>query len=245
MAKTSDYDESPGRYFKQKKSSHGKVAYIVYSGNEVGVFYNWYVFFFSVEHISKYLFPRTAASIAISGLEDDNKVYKGYSSYRDAHGAWDEFVNTGRLPGNVALLLGSKPYPVPPILPALPHPLVPPTTPQRVRAYNPHSASPMSPIPSQTLFAPRSGHAAATSSPSYAPASTGNHLNTPIVLPSTPPAPTSTQSRSAAALAIVLEEAHRANHEDFWVVFTGITPGVHQGRQVSIFVHSIQFYCIC
>jgi len=45
VAKTSDYDESVGRYFKQKKSSQGKLAYVVYSGNEVGVFYNWYVFF--------------------------------------------------------------------------------------------------------------------------------------------------------------------------------------------------------
>ena len=45
MAETSDYDESMGRYFKQKKSSQGKLAYVVYSGNEVGVFYNWYVFF--------------------------------------------------------------------------------------------------------------------------------------------------------------------------------------------------------
>lgn len=43
-AETSDYDES-SRYFKQKKSSQGKLAYVVYSGNEVGVFYNWYVFF--------------------------------------------------------------------------------------------------------------------------------------------------------------------------------------------------------
>jgi hypothetical protein len=40
VAGTSNYDESTGRYFKQKKSLHGKVAYVVYSGNEVGVFYN-------------------------------------------------------------------------------------------------------------------------------------------------------------------------------------------------------------
>jgi hypothetical protein len=45
VAETSEYDEPVGRYFKQKKSSHGKVAYVVYSGNEVGVFYNWYMFF--------------------------------------------------------------------------------------------------------------------------------------------------------------------------------------------------------
>ena len=34
----------PDRYFKQPKSMHGKVAYVVYAGKEVGVFYNWYMF---------------------------------------------------------------------------------------------------------------------------------------------------------------------------------------------------------
>ena len=29
------------RYVKQNKSALGKVAYVVYAGNHVGVFYNW------------------------------------------------------------------------------------------------------------------------------------------------------------------------------------------------------------
>ena len=29
------------RYIKQKKSAQGKLAYVVYAGNNVGVFYNW------------------------------------------------------------------------------------------------------------------------------------------------------------------------------------------------------------
>jgi hypothetical protein len=29
------------RYTKQTKSALGKVAYVVYAGNDVGVFYNW------------------------------------------------------------------------------------------------------------------------------------------------------------------------------------------------------------
>lgn len=37
------------RYFKQKKSAHGKLAYVVFAGNDVGVFYNWYVFISSCE----------------------------------------------------------------------------------------------------------------------------------------------------------------------------------------------------
>ena len=30
-----------GRYMKQAKSAQGKVAYVVYAGNDLGVFYNW------------------------------------------------------------------------------------------------------------------------------------------------------------------------------------------------------------
>jgi hypothetical protein len=32
---------TPNRYIKQNKSAHGKVAYVIYAGNDVGVFYNW------------------------------------------------------------------------------------------------------------------------------------------------------------------------------------------------------------
>jgi hypothetical protein len=32
------------RYIKQKTSAHGKLAYVVFAGNDAGVFYNWYVF---------------------------------------------------------------------------------------------------------------------------------------------------------------------------------------------------------
>jgi len=34
----------PHRYYKQAKSTHGKVAYVIYAGSKLGVFYNWYVF---------------------------------------------------------------------------------------------------------------------------------------------------------------------------------------------------------
>jgi hypothetical protein len=33
-----------------------------------------------------------------------------------------------------------------------------------------------------------------------------------------------------AAALIMRGEAFRADREDFWVVFTGTAPGVHQGR---------------
>jgi len=32
---------TPNRYLKQNKSAHGKLAYVIYAGNDVGVFYNW------------------------------------------------------------------------------------------------------------------------------------------------------------------------------------------------------------
>lgn len=177
-------------------------------------------------------FSRTAASVAISGLEDSSKIYKGYSSYEDAHSAWNEFMGTGHLPSDVAATLGSKPYPTPPTS-APPDILSPPTTPQRGHTSRHHSASP---LPSQTPFTPRGGHAVPTRMPSRSPANAGNRLNTirPIASASAPSTPTSMQSRSAVALAIVHEEALRADQEDFWVVFTGIAPGVHRGRWVFI-----------
>jgi hypothetical protein len=217
------------RYLKQKRSALGKVAYVVYAGNDVGVFYNWYVFLSFGRNFFNTSFPRTAASIAISGLEDSSKIYKGYSSYEDAHSAWNEFMATGHLPSDVAATLGSKPYPTPPIPSAPLDNLSPPTTPQRGHTSRHHLASP---LPSQNLFTARSGHTVPTATSSRSPANAGNRLNTirPIMSASAPSTPTSTRSRSAAALAIVHEEARRADQEDFWVVFTGIAPGVHRGR---------------
>lgn len=43
-APTSTTTSTVDRYFKQKRSAQGKVAYVVFSGRDAGVFYNWYVF---------------------------------------------------------------------------------------------------------------------------------------------------------------------------------------------------------
>jgi hypothetical protein len=32
---------NPNRYLKQRRSANGKLAYVVFSGHNVGVFYNW------------------------------------------------------------------------------------------------------------------------------------------------------------------------------------------------------------
>lgn len=207
----------PHRYLKQPKSTHGKVAYVVYAGNDVGVFYNW-----------------TAASIAIFGLASSAKIYKGYSSYEGAHSAWEGFTNTGRLPPDVAASLGSKPYPKPPT-PSARGISAPATTPQRVHVYNNRNASPLTPQTPLTPHRGRSAHTPLGSTSSHTYASAANHLNSvrPTPSPSTPRTPTSTQSRNAAAVAIAREESFRADQEDFWVVFTGTAPGVYQGREAG------------
>jgi hypothetical protein len=82
----------------------------------------------------------------------------------------------------------------------------------------------------QTPYTPCSGH---VFTPLGGPSSStyGNRL-TSNVSPSNSPSSTliSTQRRNAAALAVVREEAFRADQEDFWVVFTGTAPGVYQGQ---------------
>jgi len=39
----STVDTPPNRYFTQRRSGNGKLAYVVFAGHDVGVFYNWYV----------------------------------------------------------------------------------------------------------------------------------------------------------------------------------------------------------
>jgi hypothetical protein len=173
---------------------------------------------------------RTVASAAISGLANKKKVYKGYSSYEGAHSAWDGFASTSRLPHDVAATLGSRLYPAPPIS-SSPRIFAPPSTPQCSHAYDHHVVSPHS--LTSTPLTPCTTHGVPTMTgplSSCSPFSPGNHLVPPAVPRSLPTTPTSTQSRNAAALAIAREEAFRADQEDFWVVFTGIAPGVHQGR---------------
>ena len=208
------------RYFKQKMSAHGKVAYVVFSGHDVGIFYNWYMFISYCEILWLSFCLRTVASAAISGLANTRKVYKGYSSYEGAHSAWDGFASTGRLPHDVAATLGSRPYPVPPI-PSSPRVFAPPHTPQRSHTYDHHAVSPHSSTP--TPLTPCSAHGVPTTT---GPLS--SHIS--VVPRSLPTTPMSTQSRNTATLTIAREEALRADQEDFWVVFTGIAPGVYQGR---------------
>jgi len=151
---------------------------------------------------------RTAASIAISGLANSSKIFKGYSLYEGAHHTWDEFASTSRLPSDIAVSLGSKPYPKPPTS-SVPSVLAPPTTPQHVHMYNNRNTSPLL---SETPLTPCSRHGVGTlltPSSSHTPASTGNHLNTnqPTASPSTQRTPLSTQSQNAIALAIAHEES--------------------------------------
>ena len=97
---------------------------------------------------------RTAASAAVFGLASLSKVYKGYKLYEDAHGAWDGFATTGRLPADVAASLGSKAYPKPPT-PSVRGVSAPHTTPQHVQLHNNCNVSPLI---SQSPLTPLRGH---------------------------------------------------------------------------------------
>jgi hypothetical protein len=153
-------------------SGHGLLAYVVFSGRDVGVFYNWYVFISYCKIYPLRSCPRTAAALAISGLDFSSRVFKGYTSYEAAHSAWDGFTSTGHLPPDVAMSLGTRPYPTPPI-PSATRVLSPPSTPQRVYA----SSTPMP-------HTPRSTHTPAASP------------STPRTLASTP-----TRNAAALAIA--------------------------------------------
>ena len=145
---------------------------------------------------------------AISRLESSCKVFKGYSTYEDAHAAWDGFTSTGHLPIDVAVSLGSRPCPIPHILLGAPHPhyLSSPTTPRHDRVYNPRSTSPLI---SQTLVTLHSGRRDATpfrlSSP-HIPTRAGNCLNTMLPIVSS-----SGSMQGATAAAIILHEIGRAH----------------------------------
>jgi hypothetical protein len=183
--------------------------------------------------------------LAIAGLADLKKVYKGYDSYDEAHRAWDRFTSTGRLPSDVAVSLGSNPYPIPPNVLAAPSILSSPrsvlSSPKHPNTivYHRQSASPLaSPSLDTNNSAARLAMPFRLSSP-HTPSRAVNRLNTiqPIATPSALSSPTSIQNRTAATHVMVCEEAFRADQEDFSVVFTGTAPGVYKGRYVSIIMN--------
>jgi hypothetical protein len=171
--------------------------------------------------------PRTTTASAVSGLDYASKVFKGYTSYDAAHSAWDRFVETGNLPPDVAATLGTRSYPTPPTTTVPTHVSVPTDTSQRVRAYDHRCVSPpISQKPTPMPLTPRRAPTPFGTSP-HTPIKAGNRLNTNSPSASHTPPSTHVQRRD---LAIAREEAFRADQEDFWVVFTGLAPGVHQGR---------------
>jgi hypothetical protein len=105
-------------------------------------------------------------------------VFKGFTTYDEAHRVWRAFVDHHILPPDVITSLFGKAPPIPPtILPPNIGGFVNPSTPTAVRS------------PSTTY--------------------TGSPLK-PILWPNI---------------------GHLANEaEDFWVVLTGVSPGVYQGR---------------
>ena len=219
VAETSDEEEyffparedtsasNPDRYLKQKISTHGKLAYVVYSGCSAGgVFYNWYVHI-----ISSNLF----ANLKLSS--------------QDCSRASHFWARIFKQDLQRIFFLRSCPFCLgwvykhwlPPIwccyelrYKAVPYSSKPFGTSCFCFTQYPTTflylfQMPLTPRGTHTVIPAASPTARSTQGPSTS---------------------TSTQGRNAVALAIAREEAFRADQEDFWVVFTGTAPGVHQGR---------------
>ncbi|KJA19667.1 hypothetical protein HYPSUDRAFT_56513 [Hypholoma sublateritium FD-334 SS-4] len=77
------------------KSLRGYVAYVVYGGHDIGVFYNW-----------------PSAKAATEG--DANACWKGFSDYAEACTAWYDWVHDGTLPESLQGRYHSNPPLQPP-----------------------------------------------------------------------------------------------------------------------------------
>jgi hypothetical protein len=215
----------PNRYVTQKRSANGK--HIVFAGHDIGVFYNWYV-----DH--RYLMIlnnrhyRAACSAATNGFS--NKVYKGFSTYAEAHRVWHTFVDHGTLPSDVLNTLNGRPYPLPPTMPppdigglADPPTLTPLQAP----------AATGRPIATPFVHHPEAfGMPSASRMRSRAPDGLTLRLETTfsaatLSASAAVPKP-ATQKPNAQAGSSHKQRASDA--EDFWVVLTGASPGVYQGR---------------
>ncbi|KIK04922.1 hypothetical protein K443DRAFT_4279 [Laccaria amethystina LaAM-08-1] len=152
-----------------------------------------------------------------------NKVYKGYATYSEAHQVWGAFVNHNTLPPDILNGLYSRPRPLPPTLPrpdirglakpSSPTPLQPSPTPLQALAATGHPLRPIS-----TLFA---HHPEAFGMPTTL--STATISASPSV-PESAIQKMSTQDGSSS-------KQSASDAKDFWVVFTGASPGVYQGRE--------------
>jgi hypothetical protein len=190
------------------------------------VFYNWYVDHQYLTILSNHHF-RAACSTATSGFS--NKVYKGFGSYNEAHHVWHAFVNRNVLPPDVLIGLSGRPIPLPPTMPqpnigGLADPLSP--TPLR------HSQTPLQ-APA-TTESPRQPRAVMPFSMSCTQLSAHDGLT--LKLEATLPGPVATISVShvvPTATQILVGSSSKqksSDAEDFWVVLTGVSPGVYKGR---------------
>ena len=159
-----------------------------------------------------------------------NKVYKGFTTYAEAHQVWHAFINHNTLSPDILLGLHGRPCPLPPppdiggtADPSSPTclqspmasggSLQPVTTPfvHDLEAFGMLGASRMRPQALDGLAVTLEATlAAATLSPSAAT-----------------PEP-STQNPNTQAGSSGKQRASDA--EDFWVVLTGANPGVYQGQ---------------
>jgi hypothetical protein len=89
----------PDRFFRQARSTSGKLAYVVFgSGESSGVYNNWCVKFQSLRQLLTRLY-RQAANYYLSTFRPNQKPdNRGYDSYLEANEAWNFFRKTGIVP---------------------------------------------------------------------------------------------------------------------------------------------------
>lgn len=126
---------APNRFFRQARSTSGKLAYVVFGITaDCGVYYNWYVECVIIPTAPD-IFFRPAARQYLSKFRPYEKPdNRGYESYLEADEAWSFYKETGVVPlapldGSVAASISDRDRS------ATAHPSSPHHTPQADRTH--------------------------------------------------------------------------------------------------------------
>lgn len=90
----------PDRYFRQARSTSGKLAYVIFGTTErCGVYFNWCVQCLILQYSFWPIFIRQAAKHYLSTFRLHQKPdNRGYETYFEADEAWTFFQSTGVVP---------------------------------------------------------------------------------------------------------------------------------------------------
>ncbi|KAF8164200.1 hypothetical protein BJ912DRAFT_1068485 [Pholiota molesta] len=232
------------RYAQGNRSKHNFIAYVVFAGRSVGVFYNWYVVDFTVIDPS-YLLKINRPAVKRSTEDLVRTCFKGFKTYEAACLAWQEFVVGNVLPVDTLAKLNSHHQP-----PPIPPPVYEPS----IAGKPPHRPQPplLSPTRSASAGVTVHIHANVSNTPPYVlhsqsqpaphsvqsprPFNASPYSPTPA---RTPPAqchgytqtrPSSpTPSRAGPSASLRSPSVGVPPHHLYFVVLVGKTPGVYLG----------------